>query len=42
MKGAGQGGGGGGGAQSKLYQWQLLPLASKRDTVWLVKNSSLA
>ena len=33
MKGAGQGGGGEGGrAQSKLYEWQLLPLASKRET----------
>ena len=37
-------GGGGGGAQIKLCEWQLLPLASKRESrfsIWRNSNSTL-
>lgn len=36
--------GGGGGAQIKLCEWQLLPLASKRESrfsIWRNSNSTL-
>ena len=37
-------GAGGGGAQIKLCEWQLLPLASKRESrfsIWRNSNSTL-
>ena len=43
-KGSKAGGGGGGGAQIKLCEWQLLPLASKRESrfrIWRNSNSTL-
>ena len=42
--GGGVGGGGGGCAQIKLCEWQLLPLASKRESrfsIWRNSNNTL-